>query len=723
MIVTGGLAATALADDQTVGGADDDVQTIGDSNETQGATSATARAAGDNSWQIVQCGPDDKNSDECTKVSDDGNVRVHKWVTSTGTENEFDVHLSIDKTDDEISEVLNAKAQFENNKSNKNPDGTETCNGQCPMQPGSNVFYYQIEYTDKNGEVHLSQVLSASLKQTPDVVLLSTSEIKSGDLALPVWERANETDNKNQVGKSENLPAICKVSPSTPGYDVIFGSVTTTITFDSDGVTPPVTDIMGDYISYQEGSANDVNAADGNDNVSFDPDSRTLSWSPSEKTVVEDEYGWLNDVAELKYTVTLDVNNDGFISSGLPKIYPNESLDSSAIYDTNNSAILNYTVTTTETKNGSTSTSTSKGSVDFQQPKVRGLLYDLKAVKHDDQEQALQGAEFTLYDSQGNQVGQPVLSDENGVIKFTDLPWGEYTLTETKAPDGYEADGGASWTVTLCYTTSPDGLEDSDIDVDPTHDAMMSRTEPFVNKPSIIPVTVPGLTETKTIHGANAAEDAFTFTVTAADATSAEAAGFTGTNPRIEDHCTAAVAQEDGSYVYTCTNPAMDIVSGETSDTKTIHTGQQLVFDLASDVGTYEYTYTESTSAQGWHSVGESAWTVTVGVTLGTDGKTLQAAVSVFRGTGDEVPYATYTYTGDSGTPSVVDGEGKPVTAESNPQHLPMTPTVSFENAFVSVSNLPKTGGDMTARNIALTGGGVLLAACAVWLLARRRRV
>lgn len=706
MIVTGGLAATALADDQAANTADNDIQTV------------------DNSWQIMQCGSDDKDSDMCTKVSDDGNVRVHKWVTSTGTENEFDVHLSIDKRDDEISEVLNATAAFGN--SNNGIDQithTKVCTGQCSIpQTGKEEFYYQIVFTDEAGDEHKSEIVRvADLQQKVEAAFLKPGEIKNGDTVYVAWS------GKQGIGSGAGTatdPAVLVVDTKYDGYDTVFGSVEKTISFGNTENPVPVIDTMGQYILYTDGSAKDVNTVAGGSNPSFDSNTNTLSWTPVEKTdVTADQYGWLNDVAELKYTVTLDVNNDGFISSGLPKIYPNESLDSSAIYDTNNSAILNYTVTTTETKNGSTSTSTSKGSVDFQQPKVRGLLYDLKAVKHDDQEQALQGAEFTLYDSQGNQVGQPVLSDENGVIKFTDLPWGEYTLTETKAPDGYEADGGASWTVTLCYTTSPDGLEDSDIDVDPTHDAMMSRTEPFVNKPSIIPVTVPGLTETKTIHGANAAEDAFTFTVTAADATSAEAAGFTGTNPRIEDHCTAAVAQEDGSYVYTCTNPAMDIVSGETSDTKTIHTGQQLVFDLASDVGTYEYTYTESTSAQGWHSVGESAWTVTVGVTLGTDGKTLQAAVSVFRGTGDEVPYATYTYTGDSGTPSVVDGEGKPVTAESNPQHLPMTPTVSFENAFVSVSNLPKTGGDMTARNIALTGGGVLLAACAVWLLARRRRV
>lgn len=48
---------------------------------------------------------------------------------------------------------------------------------------------------------------------------------------------------------------------------------------------------------------------------------------------------------------------------------------------------------------------------------------------------------------------------------------------------------------------------------------------------------------------------------------------------------------------------------------------------------------------------------------------------------------------------------------------------VLFTNRFVSVSSLPLTGGDSTARTLVLAGGGVLLVAGAAWLLARRRRV
>lgn len=51
-------------------------------------------------------------------------------------------------------------------------------------------------------------------------------------------------------------------------------------------------------------------------------------------------------------------------------------------------------------------------------------------------------------------------------------------------------------------------------------------------------------------------------------------------------------------------------------------------------------------------------------------------------------------------------------------------PTVAFDNTYVApVSALPLTGGDATARNLILAGGGILLLAGVAWLLARRHRV
>ena len=57
------------------------------------------------------------------------------------------------------------------------------------------------------------------------------------------------------------------------------------------------------------------------------------------------------------------------------------------------------------------------------------------------------GAEFTLSDAQGSTISAAV-SDDQGLLHFRDLTEGDYTLTETKVPDGYK-DVHLSVTVTI----------------------------------------------------------------------------------------------------------------------------------------------------------------------------------------------------------------------------------------------------------------------------------
>lgn len=92
----------------------------------------------------------------------------------------------------------------------------------------------------------------------------------------------------------------------------------------------------------------------------------------------------------------------------------------------------------------------------------------------------------------------------------------------------------------------------------------------------------------------------------------------------------------------------------------------------------------------------------------------------------DHVLYVRYTVTqADDGTLAfdpkndrqIVDSEGNPLTDEA------LNQATTWTNRKFSASSLPFTGGDATARNIVLAGGGVLLLAGVAWLLARRRRV
>lgn len=82
----------------------------------------------------------------------------------------------------------------------------------------------------------------------------------------------------------------------------------------------------------------------------------------------------------------------------------------------------------------------------------------------------------------------------------------------------------------------------------------------------------------------------------------------------------------------------------------------------------------------------------------------------------------TVTVTDLSQTPTVEIAAADPNTADGSVDES--TNTMTFINTYVApVSALPLTGGDATARNLILAGGGILLLACIAWLLARRRRV
>lgn len=64
----------------------------------------------------------------------------------------------------------------------------------------------------------------------------------------------------------------------------------------------------------------------------------------------------------------------------------------------------------------------------------------IRLTKLDENGSGLAGAVFTLRDAHGNAVGSPQISDGNGAVTFTDVPYGNgYTITETQAPPDYAA--------------------------------------------------------------------------------------------------------------------------------------------------------------------------------------------------------------------------------------------------------------------------------------------
>ena len=159
----------------------------------------------------------------------------------------------------------------------------------------------------------------------------------------------------------------------------------------------------------------------------------------------------------LTYRVRLKNEAGGFVENGP--------------YNTNDTTTLTYQVV--ETQDGQTVFS-EKRTIDYPIPAVKGYLAELKFRKIDGNGLAVPGAVFTLAHAaecsacRGNGTAVPLgtftaTSDASGSVSFARIPSGHtYTLTETKVPDGYRADGN-TYRVQVAYdqltvtVTAPDG--------------------------------------------------------------------------------------------------------------------------------------------------------------------------------------------------------------------------------------------------------------------------
>lgn len=106
-------------------------------------------------------------------------------------------------------------------------------------------------------------------------------------------------------------------------------------------------------------------------------------------------------------------------------------------------------------------------------PEFINTSIDIELIKKNDRDVLLPGSEFTLYDSEGNQVGDAVVSKAeiaaNGNVVFKGIKLGTYTIEETDFPEGYiktpvkigvtvsVSEDGTEKTVTF------DGYEDNEI--------------------------------------------------------------------------------------------------------------------------------------------------------------------------------------------------------------------------------------------------------------------
>ncbi len=480
-----------------------------------GLSQAQATETGNNGWQIVSGAYDAshttsqgiKASDLINYgfvASDDGDdesqVRVTKTVEPTEVEDEFIVHLSVDTsaTSTQLTDYYSffKNAPYEATTSNGYANGGYVVGQATPDSKGT----MDVEVsgtTDLRGNKGVFSIKDPQGRTIAENVTLYWSQANNVTILLDIGDLLGADAGKEWIimGIKISKDSTNELQLTQEAYDLINKAIQGQKKWGDPTRLTSVTDVMGDGVEYIGGATANGGTANYNDA------SRTLTWTPQYSTdyteVYEDpvvvtetnadgavtkvtvtQRKWLYGAASLTYRIRLNTQTGDFASSYDPSTVTNS-------YLTNNQATLNYNYSV---DGGTTYKS---GSVDFPKPEVKGILYDLQALKTNEVATPIAGAVFKLTrtwtDSFGvshtDLVADNLVSDSNGLVTADSLPWGTYTLVETAAPLGHILPSEANRTLTfdLCYTSNSGSLTSSTI-TDANHAMIAGNTPTIVNE-------------------------------------------------------------------------------------------------------------------------------------------------------------------------------------------------------------------------------------------------
>ncbi len=490
--------------------------------------------AGNNAWQIVS-GAYDANHTTSQGIADadlsahnfaasndgeDGSqVHVTKTVEPTDVEDEFIVHLSVDTsaTSKQVTDYYTffVNAPYEATTSNGYHDYTAGIVTKDEM--GS--FTVDVSGTTKYGKQGTFDIYDPQGRRIARDVTLYWSKANNVTILLNIGKMLSLNENLYiLMGIEVDKDSHNNLYLSQEAYDLINQAIQGQTKWGDPTRLSSVTDVMGDNVEYIGGVvANSGNAA-------YDSASRTLTWNPvynssytegetqvDVDTETNDEGAvtkvtvtqrkWYYGVASLTYRVRLNTQADGFESSYDPTSTSNP-------YLTNNNATLSYSYSV---DGGVTYKA---GSVDFSKPQVKGILYDLQALKTNEIGTPIAGAVFKLTrtwtdsfgETHADLVSDALVSDANGYVTVDSLPWGTYTLEETAAPSGHilPSDADRKVTFELNYTKDAASLTSSTITA--ANHAMRSGNVPTIEnervKTDVSLLKVDATDNTKPVKGA-----------------------------------------------------------------------------------------------------------------------------------------------------------------------------------------------------------------------------
>ena len=414
-----------------------------------------------NKWQIVAEGYNGREQlyKDTYDIDTDGvtDIFYQKNVVPTGVENEFLVYMGISKRmswDEILSEcdlLASPSGTYgESDIGTLVDDSTHISGNTRTIYPGksnsANNFEATVTYTRGGKTVATRTVWYHSTEQPKCNNGTALIHLKQLHKYLFTAVRVNFAKTGGKLTYTIPLDTLEKSG----------------IYFSTDAVSADsVEDTMGNYMTYES-----VVHADGT--YSYEDNSKKLIWKPVSNGVegiqTTDEgglTGYYYNAYQLVYKVHLNTEQTGFHSCA-------QNMDSTVgqqeSYPVNQKATLQCSIKGTS----------ASGSVDFQVPYVRGLLYNLEFQKViEDSKIPLSGVAFKVERISGGDTYAEKLTwtdtaqtGTDGWIKFRKLPWGTYKLTEVSYKDGddfqnkYMDSGniGKTHTIQIGKVINADGL-------------------------------------------------------------------------------------------------------------------------------------------------------------------------------------------------------------------------------------------------------------------------